>query len=53
MKEAQPVRILVIENEITKARRLREKLEGAGYSVVHVRDGEEGIARAVSENSMS
>jgi diguanylate cyclase (GGDEF)-like protein/PAS domain S-box-containing protein len=50
MNEPRPVRILVIEDELVTARLLKETLEKAGYSVDHVRDSEEGIAKAISEN---
>ncbi len=49
MSETQPVRILLIEDELVTARLLKEKLEKAGYSVDFVRDSEEGIAKAISE----
>ncbi|MBN2408161.1 MAG: PAS domain S-box protein, partial [Candidatus Aminicenantes bacterium] len=49
MSEPQPVRILVIEDEIVTARLLKEKLEKAGYLVDYVHDGEEGITKAISE----
>ncbi len=48
MNETQPVRILLIEDELVTARLLKEKLEKAGYAVDFVRDSEEGIAKAIS-----
>jgi diguanylate cyclase (GGDEF)-like protein/PAS domain S-box-containing protein len=50
MTEAEPIRILLIEDDPVTARLLKDKLEKAGYSVVHVRDSEEGITKAISEN---
>lgn len=50
MNETQPIRILLIEDEMVTARLLKEKLEKAGYLVKHVRDSDEGIARVISEN---
>lgn len=49
MNGTQPVRILLIEDELVTARLLKEKLEKAGYAVEFVRDSEEGIAKAISE----
>ncbi len=49
MNETSTVRILVIEDELVTARMIKEKLEKAGYAVDFVRDGEEGIAKAMSE----
>ena len=49
MNETQPVRILLIEDELVTARLLKERLEKAGYAVDFVRDSEEGIAKAISE----
>ena len=50
MKESQPVRILVIEDDLVTARLLRKRLEKAGYSVEHVRDSDAGISKVVSES---
>lgn len=49
MSKPQPVRILLIEDELVTARLLKEKLEKSGYAVDFARDSEEGIARAISE----
>ncbi|MDH7514104.1 MAG: response regulator [Clostridiales bacterium] len=50
MKEKQPARILIIEDEAVTARLIKRKLEQAGYHVEHVRDSEVGIGRVVSES---
>jgi diguanylate cyclase (GGDEF)-like protein/PAS domain S-box-containing protein len=48
MNGPQPARILLIEDELVTARLVMEKLERAGYSVDHVRDCEEGVAKAIA-----
>src|SRR5512139_3193370 len=48
MNEHQPVRILLIEDELVTARLIMDNLEKAGYSVDHVRDCEDGVAKAIA-----
>ncbi|MEW5901987.1 MAG: response regulator, partial [Acidobacteriota bacterium] len=48
MNDSQPARILLMEDDAVTARVLKNKLEKAGYSVEHVRDSDEGIAKVVS-----
>ncbi|MGQ9673613.1 MAG: PAS domain S-box protein [Candidatus Aminicenantales bacterium] len=50
MKEQQPARILIIEDEAVTARLLKKRLEQSDYVVEHVKDSEEGIARVVTES---
>ncbi len=49
MNESQPVRILVIEDDLVTARLLRKRLEKIGYTIEHARDSDSGISKVVSE----
>lgn len=44
------MRVLIVEDEPTLARQLRETLEGAGYAIDHAADGEEGHFLGSTEN---
>ena len=44
------MRLLIVEDEPTLARQLRETLEGAGYAVDVANDGEEGHFLGASES---
>lgn len=48
MNDSQPVRILLMEDDVITARLLKMKLEKAGYSVEHVRDSDVGVAKVIS-----